>query len=226
MQGSSYKVHILKLRHASIINYIYIIIDIHSKSAMIIDPAWDIKYIITALENLKVRLSGVLITHSHFDHTNLANSLAQKYDVDVYMSSREIQYYKFKCLNLKPLDDEEKIYLGNTTIKAILTPGHTAGSVCFYVEGCLFTGDCIFIEGCGICSPEGASAEDMYNSIQKVKKIVPVSTKIYPGHCYGTKVGRELSYLYKNNIYFNINRLDQFVDFRMREGQTGLFDFK
>lgn len=225
MQINNYKVYKLKLQYRTFINYSYIFVDIKSRQAMLVDPAWNINYIVQALENMHLKLCGVLLTHSHFDHTNLAAPLANRYNVDVYMAKQEIEFYKFNCINLKPLQDEELIYVGETAIKCMLTPGHTAGSACYYADGCLFTGDSIFIEGCGICTP-GGTAEDMFWSIKKIKKTIPATTKIYPGHCYGKELGCELGYLLENNIYFQVEHMDKFVAFRMRKGQSGIFNFK
>lgn len=224
-QVNKYKVYMLKLGYGTIINYSYIIVDIHSNQSVLVDPAWNIDCIVQALVNLNVKLCGVLLTHSHFDHTNLVNRLVEKYNINAFMTKQEIEYYKFSCKNLKSIQDKERIYVGDTAIECILTPGHTAGSVCFYTDGCLFTGDTIFIEGCGICTP-GGTAEDMFKSIKKIKETIPMDTKIYPGHCYGEKLGCQLSYLMENNIYFQINNMDLFVAFRTRKKQSGLFKFK
>ncbi|WP_207642628.1 MBL fold metallo-hydrolase [Ruminiclostridium josui] len=116
--------------------------------------------------------------------------------------------------------------MGETSIKNIHTPGHTFGSTCYLVDGNLFTGDFIFIEGCGICTSNGASAREMYTSIQKIKSNISLETRIFPGHSYGKPPGYPLKYLFENNIYFQIDDVDKFIAFRQRKGQKGIFNFK
>jgi hydroxyacylglutathione hydrolase len=72
-------------------------------------------------------------------------------------------------------------------IQVIATPGHTWDSVCYYVQpsdkhsGVLFTGDTLFIGGCG--RPIGCDASTMWDSLQKIAAL-PDDTLIYPGHDY------------------------------------------
>ena len=82
------------------------------------------------------------------------------------------------------------------------------------------------MEGCGICTAPGGSAEDMFHSIAKIKQQVPESVLVYPGHTYNVEPGQSLAYLKKNNIYFNIPDKKSFALFRMRKNQTNLFTFK
>ncbi|MBN3526381.1 MBL fold metallo-hydrolase [Paenibacillus apiarius] len=224
--NGSHKVYTLKLCFNHFINYSYIILDEASRQAVIVDPAWEMDKICNTIDRLDAVLVGVLLTHSHYDHTNLAEQIAKKYHANVYMSSKEIDYYHFICSKLLPLHDEEILSLGDTAIKCLYTPGHTAGSASFLVDGSLFSGDFIFIEGCGICSSEGASAEDMFLSIQKIKSMIPLDTRIYPGHSFGKSPGYPLNYLLEHNIYFHIKNKDRFVEFRMRRNQKGIFNFK
>jgi hydroxyacylglutathione hydrolase len=219
----TYELHILKASFLNFKNYIYIIVDSSSMEAAIVDPAWDLKNIITVLETLGVHLTTILLTHSHFDHVNLVESLVQRFNSQVYMSLNEISFYKFQCKNLNPIQHFDVINLGKTNITTLLTPGHTAGSVSFLLSRSLFTGDTIFIEGCGICNAKGA--EQMFNSIQMIKKMVAPDVRVYPGHSFGKEPGNTIRYLAKENIYFLIDRKEMFVNFRTRKGQKNLFGF-
>jgi len=226
MMNERHSIHILTLKLHNFINYTYIVIDEVTRQAVIVDPSWEFDKICVKVDNLNISLVAVLLTHSHYDHTNLAERVAKRYDTNVYMSHQEIEYYNFRCKKLNQLYDEDILRLGYTTIKCIYTPGHTAGSVCYLVDKALFVGDCIFIEGCGICSSRGASPEEMFKSIQKIKSLVTLDTKIFPAHSFGKPPGYSLGYLIENNIYFQIMDVNQFVNFRMRKGQTGIFNFR
>ena len=206
-------------------NYCYIIIDTTTNFTALIDPAWELSTIEEFLKKINANLVTILLTHSHFDHVNLVKPLLKEYDPQVIMSAKEIDYYKFTCRNLTPIENGDSLKLGNTDIKCLLTPGHTAGSTCFLLSDSLFTGDTIFTEGCGSCNTDGGSPEEMYSSIQMIKNTVLPDTFIYPGHSYGKTPGHSLSYLLKENIYFHIDKLEHFISFRMRKNQNNLLDF-
>ena len=215
----------LRLKCVKFINYSYLIVEKSSNKACIIDPSWELAKIERAISNLKVNLQFILLTHAHFDHINLAECIARKYDIDVYMSEQEIQATSFKCYKLHALNDGDRIELGKSSVRCMLTPGHTKGSMSYSVDNKLFTGDFIFIEGCGICPCE-KDAEEMYLSINKELKEFNDETLIYPGHSYGIAPGKTLSYIKRNNIYFNFSNVSDFAQFRLRDGQTDLFSFK
>ncbi|MNW49762.1 putative polyketide biosynthesis zinc-dependent hydrolase PksB [compost metagenome] len=178
------------------------------------------------LENLGLEPSIILLTHSHKDHVNMVDPLVKQFNAKVYMSAIEIDFYSFSCENLYPLLDGQSILLGGTNITCMLTPGHTLGSVCYLLSDSFFTGDTVFIEGCGICDTLGGSAEMMYETFEKIRRMIPLDVKVYPGHSFGQIPGCSLRHLLQYNIYFQIQTKEQFVLFRMRKNQKGLFDFK
>jgi hydroxyacylglutathione hydrolase len=142
------------------------------------------------------------------------------------MSRVEIEYYNFRCFGLVPVEDQQWISFGQTGITPILTPGHTAGGLCFRIENNLFTGDTLFAEGCGICMDRGADPVAMYDSLQRLKSIIPPQTLVYPGHSYGTPPGQSFKHILANNVYLHFDKVQDFVAYRMRKGQTGWLRFK
>jgi hydroxyacylglutathione hydrolase len=216
----------IKASFANIINYGYLVVDSASMNAALIDPAWEISKFQSIISDLGLRLTSIFLTHSHYDHVNLAETLANQYNAQVYMSKKEIDFYKFKCPNLNSFNNNDKIYIGQTSIICLETPGHTHGGICFLLSDSLFTGDTIFIEGCGICCNYGGDPQEMYHSIQFIKNNISPDVKIYPGHSFGKNPGYPLNYLLKENIYFQFESIEHFVKFRMRPSQPNLFDFK
>lgn len=207
-------------------NHCYLIIDENTKEAVLVDPAWDLKKIENQLNSFRVKLVSILLTHAHFDHINLAGKLAARHCCQVFMSRQEAEFYDFKCQHLELFSSEEVLKAGHFSVTPVITPGHTKGSTCFLIENNLFTGDTLFIEGCGICVGAGSDIEELYNSINKLKERIMPDTKVFPGHCYGELPGRPFSFLLKNNIYLQINDYKHFVAFRMRKNQNKLFAFK
>jgi hydroxyacylglutathione hydrolase len=222
---NSFQVYPLYLQSRSFKNYSYVILDTTTRLTAIVDPVWELETIEIFLKRHNANLVTILLTHSHFDHVNLVKPLLQEYNPQVVMSAKEINYYNFKCRNLTPIENGDALKLGNTDIKCLVTPGHTAGSTCFLLLDSMFTGDTIFIEGCGMCNMDGGSPEEMYSSIQMIKNTVSPDVLVYPAHSYGKPPGYPLSHLFKENIYFQINKLEYFIDFRMRKNQNNVFNF-
>ena len=208
------------------INYTYLIIDKATKNIALVDPAWEMNKISSAVDSIGGKLTAVLLTHSHYDHTNLVNSVLKYYDPMIYMSKRETDYYKFKCRNLNAFNDLDTIPVGETEIKCIVTPGHTNGGACYLVPDSIFTGDTIFIEGCGMCDTKGGDAGEMYESVQRIKTLVNSDTQFFPSHTFGKQPGSTYDQLLVTNVYFHIENKDKFVEFRMSRNKSNLFSFK
>ncbi|AIQ47421.1 polyketide biosynthesis protein [Paenibacillus sp. FSL R7-0273] len=223
---ATYDLFTIKTQCITFVNYAYLGIDKSSRKAFVVDPSWDVSQLVHKLNEHGATLEAVLLTHSHFDHTNMVNKLEMLYQPTVYLSKREAEYYRYRCNRLKTVEDMERIRIGDTLINCLVTPGHTQGSVCYWAGGNLFSGDTVFIEGCGLCDSEGGSAEDMYYSIHRLISLIPANVQVYPGHSFGEPPGREMSYLYKKNLYFQIDDINHFVKYRNRKNNTRIFDFK
>ena len=149
-------------------NYIYLCC-YGQHNAFAVDPGSS-RPVLKALEQHNLNLTHILATHGHFDHTAGIEDLKKKTGCDL-------------------IADNEAgiIHIANMNIQVIATPGHTRDSVCYYVQpsenhsGILFTGDTLFIGGCG--RPMECDAFTMWNSLQKVAAL-PDDTLVYPGHNY------------------------------------------
>lgn len=101
----------------------------------------------------------------------------------------------------KSLKDGEVLEVGSLGIEVIHTPGHTPGSVCFHVNGNLFTGDTLFVGAVGRTDLTGGSLDTLLESLEKRVIVLPKDTVIWPGHDYGetptSTIGREI----KENPY-------------------------
>ncbi|PWU67371.1 MBL fold metallo-hydrolase [Gracilibacillus dipsosauri] len=220
-----YKQYSLKMTYQFFINYSYLIVEPNSRNAIVIDPAWELEKITKLLKKNNAKLRAILLTHSHYDHTNLVPTLSEAMQPDVFLSQKEINASGFRCERLHAINDNDSLSLGGLSFRCLLTPGHTTGSMCFYLGNSLFTGDTLFTEGCGVCIRPGGSPEAMYSSIQRLKREIKNDVCIFPGHSFGMPPGQTMEHLRKNNIYLQLNR-EHFIKFRMRKNQLGLFDFQ
>lgn len=125
-------------------------------------------------------LDAILLTHAHSDHLSAIYRLSQKYSFSIYASPLEDWPFPFP---FKPLINNDSFFIENTQVIAIETPGHTKGSLSFYlpIEKFLFVGDTLFSLGCG--KVEGAAYEVMLHSLKKIKSLDDDVT-IFCGHDY------------------------------------------
>jgi hydroxyacylglutathione hydrolase len=212
------RVFLIKVSRQVFKNNNYLVVDPASHHAVLVDPAWQIDIIHAALANTQATLSGILITHAHPDHIDLAKPLAEFYNCPIWMSNREIQASGFAAPQLIPID-ETPWFVGRMLIQPILTPGHTPGCVCYLIGDNLFTGDVLFAEGCGICNGVQA-AHEMFASLERLKSRLKPNTHIFPGHTYARPPGQRFSDVGRHNIYLHFLDKDSFAAFRLRKGQS------
>ena len=160
-------------------NYCYVVYDLQSRKAIVIDPAEDFS-VINFINNNNLSLIAVLITHHHSDHTSGIKGLKNKFNVGIYTPNKDING------TTDLIKDNQIINLGFIDFKIISTPGHTIDHVVYYndKEKILFSGDTLFYYGCGRIF-EGTN-EQMLNSLNKIKSL-PDNTKVYCGHEYTYK---------------------------------------
>jgi hydroxyacylglutathione hydrolase len=215
----------LKVARGPVRNQCHVAIDVDTRDAVLIDPAWDATAIEAVLDANEARPVCVLLTHAHRDHVDLADHFARRFRVPALMSRAETERYRFRCHGLETFADDVPFSAGSLLVAPYVTPGHTKGSTCYRVGSDVFTGDTLFTEGCGICTPEGGSAEEMFESLQSLKRALPGGTRVHPGHSFGLSSGRTMDQLRRVNVYLAIERREDFVRFRMRPRQRGAFEF-
>lgn len=190
---------------------------------VLIDPAWDYELINSYIEENGILLKGVLLTHGHLDHIDLAGKFSKEKNVPVWSSDIDAINFRLTYSKLQLVSHLLNFKIGTIEITPILTPGHTSGSVCYVIDNHVFSGDTVFIEGVGVCSKD--SAESLYDSIQFLKNYLPENSLFWPGHSYGEAPGKSVSYLMLYNIYFQFKSKKSFIDFRTRKNQHKLLEW-
>ena len=199
-------------------NYNYVVIDVATRLAVLVDPSWQADVVVGAVVDAGVRVAGILLTHSHPDHIDLAASLGTRFGCPLWMSKEEIAWSGYRAPGLVAID-ATPFHVGSMTIRPMLTPGHTPGCMCYRVDDDLFTGDVLFAEGCGIC-PDVDAALRMYESLGRIRRDIQDSTRIYPGHSFGLAPGQSFETVRRENIYLQFSNRDDFAAFRTRKGQS------
>ncbi|MDD3594522.1 MAG: MBL fold metallo-hydrolase [Candidatus Gastranaerophilales bacterium] len=190
----------------------YIVMDETTKDAALIDAGGDYKMTMAAVKELGCNLKYILNTHAHMDHTAGDEELQRNLGIPIYMHKDDgiiMTAFKeslkmFGMPEYEPpeditfFEDGAEFRLGNLTIKAVHTPGHTKGGVCYLVEDALFCGDTIFFECVGRTDLYGGDYYQLEDSIKN--KIYPLGDdiKLYPGHGCASSIKHEK----KNNPYF------------------------
>ncbi len=148
-----------------------------------------IREILSTIDNAHLNIKAVLITHGHIDHVNLSGYMSKYYNVPIFISPEAKQSANISDKFIVCVRDETPILVDNLRIKPLLTSGHTNGCISYLISGNLFTGDTLFIEGCGMCTDSSSSPHDLFVTMRRFVDIIPLSTKIYPGHGYHNEVG-------------------------------------
>jgi len=207
-------------------NYSYVLFSPISKHAIIIDPAWEIEKYTEVFNRHGLIPNHILLTHTHYDHMNLVKFFTDQYHVNVWVHEKERKRLSFLGTSIHCFSHLEVLKLNDLECTVFSTPGHSPGSSCFYIGSNLFSGDTLFIEGCGICTEPEANPGDLYESIMFLKNTISSEIKIYPGHRFQSYPGEKMDFVLKNNIYLHLENKVDFVTYRMRDNQLNLFNFK
>lgn len=184
----------------------YILINEETGRAAIIDPGDFNERVLLALETNDVKsVDYILLTHGHYDHI-MGVSKAKKHFPDAQIA---IHSYDAACLTGDSLSrgdlhdlswepvkadillcDGTELTLGKLTVKAIHTPGHTKGGVCFVCGNALFTGDTVFYHTVGRTDFENGDYNELLLSIKKLLELSGDYT-ILPGHDRSTTLEHE-----------------------------------
>ncbi len=188
----------------------YIVYNSCTKEAVIVDPGDNAPYITNKCRELDVLPVAVLLTHGHFDHILATQDICRTFHINAYASQTEDRMLADSSLNLSGtceseqtsfhadvlLHDAQELTLLGTVWKVLETPGHTAGSVCYYIpsEEMLLAGDTLFAESYGRTDlPTGSSAQIVSSIVDKLFDL-PDDTMVYPGHGDPTTIGHEKQY--------------------------------
>lgn len=165
----------------------YSVICEQTKTSTIIDPGSDTEKILALVEG--TRVDKILLTHGHFDHVLALGEIKEATAAPVYLHPKDAETFEVE-FDI-PLAGGEAISVGNLVLKAVHTPGHTPGQVCFDLgDNRIIVGDTIFVGGPG----KTWSAEDFATTMKIMQEIVftwPDKTQFYPGHGPSGIIGTE-----------------------------------
>lgn len=194
----------------------YLVIDEKSNEAVLIDCSAPDTDFIDQIKETGANLKYILLTHGHFDHILGCNEFAKTFGIDIYVGEddkSQIEYAPEMTMMLggiripevtsvnRSIKEGDTFKIGDIELKAISTPGHTDGGMCFLSnDGTLFSGDTMFHGSFGRTDFLGGNLNKLKNSITEKLFKLPEETVVLPGHGHKTTIKFEKQFNEINKI--------------------------
>ena len=159
-------------------NYAYLVIE--NGRAAVVDPS-QADPVLRAIDEAQVKLSEIWLTHHHWDHIGGIEPLIEECPVEHVRASKYDAQEQRIPRQTDALSDGDSFDFGGASVDILEIPGHTLGAIAFISEGNLFSGDTLFLAGCGRVF-EGTMAM-MSESLSKLRAL-PADTRVWCGHEY------------------------------------------
>lgn len=182
-----------------------------SKQCVLVDPGAEAERIAAWLQESSKQATAILLTHGHFDHIMGLSALKEKIRVPVFVAETEKELLLNPDMNCsiigagvalgieadRYLADGECFDTAGMKVKILCTPGHTAGSSCYYFEegGFVLSGDTVFFESIGRTDLPTGNYSQIMKSIEEKLMTLPEEVLLFPGHGPETTVGYEKNVL-------------------------------
>ncbi|MEI8337221.1 MAG: MBL fold metallo-hydrolase [Actinomycetes bacterium] len=206
------------------VNFVYLVGDRETGEAMIIDPAYGVQELVEIAGIDGMKITGALATHYHPDHVGGSmmgweiEGAAQLLALDGVKAKLHVQ--RDEAWGVKRMtglsdsdliehDGGDVVTIGAIEISLLHTPGHTPGSQCFLVDGCLLAGDTLFLDGCGRTDLPGGDSDALYESLTQRLAKLPDETVLYPGHMYSSDSYATMGQTRNSNYVFRLPTLEQ-----------------
>lgn len=210
----SYTVHSVELGPME--NFVYLIHDHASNTAAIVDPAWEVNKILDFADSKDIKITDILLTHSHHDHINGLQQTLEHSDAKIHLLKPEAEFWGEHLSKPMLHHGADQIQIGESQINILHTPGHTPGSACYQVGNDLIAGDTLFVFGCGRCDLAGGDPEQMFQTLKKMKSKLPADTILHPGHNYAPQSPTSTMEMQcQGNPFLHFDQAEDFVEYRM-----------
>ncbi len=187
------------------------VIENDDKEAIIFDPGGDGEAFVQWLNNQGLKPLAILLTHAHFDHIGAVDDVRDAFSVPVYLHENEQEWLldpiknrstnffgEEQAITVKKADhiirEEGRLTIGSYVFNIFETPGHSPGSVSFYLEkeAIVFSGDALFAQSIGRTDLPGGNQKQLLESIHQKLLDLPEETVVACGHGPTTTIGQEM----------------------------------
>ena len=213
-EGASGETRILQLEVGMMENLNEIVADPEGR-AFIVDPAYEVDRLLREAAAHDMKIEAVLVTHTHHDHVDGVWDMVRLTGAKVYVGRGELDALRKIApeAELVALDGGEVFSVGATSVRAIATPGHTLAGISYAFDGCVCTGDTLFVGGCGRSDFPGGDPRVLWASLQALAAL-PEETRVYPGHDYGATPTSTIAHEVHTNPYLRCTDEAAFVALR------------
>jgi hydroxyacylglutathione hydrolase len=206
------------------VNFAYLIGDRATGECMVVDPAYAVRDLVDVAAADGMTLTGALVTHYHPDHCGGsmmgmriegAAELMEVAPVPVHIQADEAEWVlkvtELSTSDLVTHEAGDTVMVGEIPVELLHTPGHTPGSQCFFVNGCLVSGDTLFLDGCGRTDLPGGDPEALYRSLTETLARVPDDAILFPGHQYSVESSDLMGDTRARNVVFKPRTPEQWL---------------
>ena len=172
---------------------------------VIIDSGADAGEVVQAVDDLKLKIKYIILTHAHIDHIVSVDELRTSLGAKVMLHEREARalsnplYNSSGLFGLKKvfkeadgvLKDGDVLEAGGLKFEIIHTPGHTSGGICIKTGDNVFTGDTLFMMSVGRTDLADGDQDQLMDSIKNKLMMLKDDTKVFPEHGTSTTIGYE-----------------------------------
>ncbi|CAD2075976.1 MBL fold metallo-hydrolase [Phocicoccus pinnipedialis] len=175
------------------------------KKAIVFDPSYDGKKILSEIKSRGLEVEGIFLTHTHFDHIGALNMVAKDLDVMTYLGGEEYEWIENPALNGSSRYGEsviakvkrEEIKEGSFEtpsfkFEVLATPGHSPGSKSYVFDNLVISGDVLFNKGVGRTDLYMGNEKELMHSIKEKLFKLDEDMDVYPGHGMPTTIIEEM----------------------------------
>lgn len=189
----------------------YVVACEHTREAVLIDPGDEVDDLLEQATRDRSNIRAILLTHAHLDHVTGVARAKSMLNVPIWIHRDDLFLYngvveqgRLFGIHVSPQPAVDHTYthdwqldLGQCTVEAKHTPGHSPGGVCLaigekrHTARDLFVGDTLFAGSIGRTDLPGGDTDTLLNSIRTVLFAYPDDTSVYSGHGPVTSIGHE-----------------------------------
>ena len=182
----------------------WMVVDEDTRQAVLVDPGEEGARLLAAVDAEGATLTGIWLTHAHFDHVGAVAHIVRERDVPIWLHPLDLLLYeqaetaaaRFGLTVEQPpapthqLAEGNTLTLGSHQFQVIHTPGHSPGHVGFLGHDVLLGGDCIFAGSVGRTDLPLCDPVIFQDTLQRLAALPP-ATRVLPGHGPATTIARE-----------------------------------
>lgn len=155
------------------------------------------------IEKNNLKVTHILLTHGHYDHTGSVNEVAEHYSCTIVGCAKEMRVFTDPSINCSHfcggdiivhpdvlVKNGDVVKVGDMEFEVLETPGHTEGSICFICKDVIFSGDTLFQGSCGRTDLPTGNWNDIIQSLKKLAAL-PGDYQVYSGHGPATTLETE-----------------------------------